>query len=105
MDQSTLNVQLLEAAAVGDLDLVQQLCDAGANVLCADTEGISCLMKAAENGHALMVEALLELGAPWNQLDNDNYCAGDCRHTTSTTSITCSTSNLSTQILLKHFFE
>lgn len=76
MDQSGLNVQLLQAAEAGSLELVQQLCDSGANVLCADTEGISCLMKAAENGHAQTVECLLQLGAPWNQLDNDGYCAG-----------------------------
>lgn len=80
MDQAGLNVQLLEASEAGSLDLVQQLFDAGANVLCADTEGISCLMKAAENGHAQTVECLLQLGAPWNQLDNDGYCAGKRQH-------------------------
>lgn len=35
-----------------------------------------CSRQAAEEGHAAVCEALLQGGCPWNQLDNDGYCAG-----------------------------
>lgn len=70
--------QLYEAAAAGDAAAVNILVDQGeADVMWADEEGTTALMKAAENGHQEVVQLLLDGGAPWNQQDNDGYCAGE----------------------------
>jgi ankyrin repeat protein len=70
--------QLYEAAAAGYAAAVKSLLDQGeTDVTWADDEGTTALMKAAENGHLEVVQLLLEGGAPWNQQDNDGYCAGE----------------------------
>lgn len=71
------NVQLLAACDEGDLAEVSRLIDEGADPAFQDAEGISGLMKAAENGHAEVVGMLLEAGAPWNAVDNEGYCVGE----------------------------
>ena len=35
------------------------------------------LMLACEGGHTEVVRSLLQAGAPWNELDNSNHCAGE----------------------------
>lgn len=62
-----LSVKLFQAAKAGDLDAVNEYIAAGANVAFQDHEGVSPLMTAAEEGHAEVVAALLQAGAPWNQ--------------------------------------
>lgn len=68
---------LYEAAAAGNAEEVSKLLDDGADVMWADAEGTTALMKAAENGHQAVVALLLEGGAPWNQQDSEGYCAGE----------------------------
>lgn len=71
--------QLLDAAVSGDVPSVKTLLEGGVDPTCHDSEGISALMKACENGHMDVVVALLQGGAPWNQQDHEGYCAGQCR--------------------------
>lgn len=71
-DLSALNHKLFAAAKGGDLAAVNDCIAAGANVACQDEEGVSSLMTAAEQGHAEVVAALLQEGAPWNQ--QVSYC-------------------------------
>ena len=42
-----------------------------------DRKGVTPLMLACEGGHVEVVRRLLAAGAPWNELDNDNHCAGE----------------------------
>ncbi len=63
----SLNKQLFNAAKAGDLQALNQSIESGANVTYKDEQGVTALMVAAEEGHAEVVAALLEAGAPWNQ--------------------------------------
>ena len=51
---------LYSAAQNGNLDIVEQLWDAGADVNVARKNGCSPLYIAAKNGHIRVIEALLE---------------------------------------------
>ncbi len=79
MAESSLDQQLMQAAAEGSADKINTLIGEGAETSYQDDEGTSPLMRAAENGHLDAVVALLEAGAPWNQQDNEGYCAGKQR--------------------------
>jgi ankyrin repeat protein len=69
--------ELGDAAAKGDVDRVQELLAAGADVAQVDEEqGMTPLMLAARHGHADVVRALLQAGAPWNALNPSGLCAG-----------------------------
>jgi protein arginine N-methyltransferase 2 len=79
---TTPNARLLDAAAKGDLELVERLIGDGepeeANPDCARPEdGATPLMLAAEGGHAAVVAALLQAGAAYNLLDHGGHCAGE----------------------------
>ncbi|KAG2430741.1 hypothetical protein HYH02_013580 [Chlamydomonas schloesseri] len=73
----SIEQQLLEAAAAGDLDEVTRLVSLEADVDYQDEGGVSPLMKAAEGGHTAVLAALLQAGAPWNAQDASGYCAGE----------------------------
>ncbi|EDQ87989.1 uncharacterized protein MONBRDRAFT_33022 [Monosiga brevicollis MX1] len=76
--QLAQNEELLHACAVGDLDDIGQLIKAGAESFYQrDSDGKSCLMAAAENGHLDAVQLLLQEGAPWNAVDRSARCAGE----------------------------
>ena len=69
--------ELCDAAAKGDVDRVQELLAAGADVAQVDEEqSMTPLMLAARHGHADVVRALLQAGAPWNALNPSGLCAG-----------------------------
>lgn len=69
--------ELGDAAAKGDVDRVQELLAAGADVAQVDEEqGMTPLMQAARHGHADVARALLQAGAPWNTLNPSGLCAG-----------------------------
>jgi hypothetical protein len=57
-----LNRALLHAAATNDLPSVQRLVAAGADVNTRDEEHRTPLMRAAERGHAAVVQFLLGKG-------------------------------------------
>lgn len=71
--------ELQRAAAEGSLERVQRLlANAGTDDVCEGNEdGMTPLMLAAQNGHAEVVRALLQAGAPWNALNPAGQCAGD----------------------------
>lgn len=68
---------LCEAARNGELERVNSLIAAGADVTYFDDEGLTPLMHAARNGCSEVVKALLDGGAPWNALSPSNLSAGD----------------------------
>lgn len=69
--------QLCEAAKNGDTERAKTLINAGADVSYFDSDGLTPLMHGARLGHAAVVRALLEAGAPWNALSPSNFSAGD----------------------------
>jgi protein arginine N-methyltransferase 2 len=73
----SINDQLMKAAEQGDVDTITMLCNAGAEHYYQEiVHGESVLQKAASHGHLAAVNALLELGAPWNAVDRQGRCAG-----------------------------
>lgn len=69
--------ELGDAAAKGDVDRVQELLAAGADVAQVDEQQcMTPLMLAARHGHADVVRALLQAGAPWNALNPSGLSAG-----------------------------
>lgn len=68
---------LCVAARNGELERVNSLIAAGADVTYFDAEGLTPLMHAAGNGCAEVLKALLDGGAPWNALSPSNVSAGD----------------------------
>ncbi|KAI4321065.1 hypothetical protein MLD38_034486 [Melastoma candidum] len=69
--------QLCAAAAAGKLARLKSLISGGADVTYFDAEGLTPLMHAAREGHANVINALLEASAPWNALSPSNLSAGD----------------------------
>lgn len=78
MPDRSLGEQLMLAAQHGDVDALKRILDQDTDIITyADAEeGVTPLMRAAEEGHAEAVAALLEGGCPWNALDHEGYCAG-----------------------------
>lgn len=72
-----VTLPICQAAAQGDLGVVQELLASGADPCCFDSRGCTPLMHAATQGHADVVRCLLDAGAPWNAVDSAGKCAGD----------------------------
>jgi len=70
-EQAELNEQLLNAAEEGDVNKVQELLTAGAEVNTVDEDGLAALHLAADNGHTAIVESLLKAGGKVNAADED----------------------------------
>jgi hypothetical protein len=76
-EPDSLEQRLMAAAAAGNVDDINALLQEGADPSYQDVaEGVSPLMRAAENGHLQAAVALLEGGAPWNAQDKEGYTAG-----------------------------
>jgi ankyrin repeat protein len=76
-DADTLREQLFAAATCGDVDAVRRLLAGGqvsANVA-EPASGNSVLMQAAGEGHAAVVDALLQAGARPDQADAEGWTA------------------------------
>eukprot|EP01059_Diplonema_ambulator_P021446 TRINITY_DN3562_c0_g1_i1.p1 TRINITY_DN3562_c0_g1~~TRINITY_DN3562_c0_g1_i1.p1 ORF type:complete len:1494 (+),score=451.06 TRINITY_DN3562_c0_g1_i1:64-4482(+) len=69
--------QLLQAAAVGDADLVLQLLSQGVNIDKTDSNGETALHIAARNGSAEVAEVLLTHGANTTIKSSEGRCATD----------------------------
>lgn len=65
-DKISLELELVEAAARGDLPLVTRLLENGVDANASDLEGHSALMKAAGEGHPEIVTLLIDRGADVN---------------------------------------
>lgn len=65
---------VLNAAHSGE-DALKQHLSTGANVDSRDDDGETPLMKAADDGHTAIVEALLKAGADVNAIDEDGQTA------------------------------
>ena len=67
--------ELWRVAESGDTDDLVRIFSSGALINARNKYGMTALMKAASNGHALMVRALLERGADPNLARNDKFTA------------------------------
>ena len=67
--------ELWRIAEAGEVDELGRVCSRGAHVNARNKHGMTALMRAARNGHALMVRALLERGADPNMVRNDKFTA------------------------------
>ncbi|WP_167496567.1 ankyrin repeat domain-containing protein [Desulfopila sp. IMCC35006] len=72
-----VTIDLLEAAARGDLTGVKNLLDQGADVNVKNKDGITALMLASADGYKDIVELLLTQGADVNGLNNNGETALD----------------------------
>ena len=70
-----LNLNLLRAAAQGDLDGVRQALESGINVNFQNRFGHTALMRAAENGRSEIVDLILEKEPDLNMTDQNNETA------------------------------
>jgi type IV protein arginine methyltransferase len=70
---------MIDACANGDMPFIQQM--VGENPLYFSEQdmetGLSPLMAASKAGHLLLVQELLNGGAPWNAIDRRGQCAGN----------------------------
>ena len=67
--ETDLNRELRLAAIIDDVDTVEKLLDAGANVNGPNQFGRTALMNAVENGNILTASVLLSRGANVNATD------------------------------------
>ena len=65
------------ARVATDGPLTRPRADASLPSVSQDRKGVTPLMLACEGGHVEVVRCLLAAGAPWNELDNENHCAGE----------------------------
>lgn len=74
-----LGKRLLAACKAGEEESVTKLLeeDKAPAYYQDPSDGMSCLMGAAQGGHEAIVGALLGAGAPWNALDRRGRCAGE----------------------------
>ena len=75
VDSVAVEQQLREAAKVGDIALVRNLLDKGANVNAKDRNGWTPLMRAAWPGQTEVARLLLEKGADINAKDHFGWTA------------------------------
>jgi ankyrin repeat protein len=71
-DEEKRNAKFVNIAAKGNLALIKNLLDKGANVNGRDEFDYTALMYAASCGHEKTVELLLNYGANINSKNNDN---------------------------------
>ncbi|CAK0751065.1 hypothetical protein CCP2SC5_1760004 [Azospirillaceae bacterium] len=74
---SALNEQLLDAASDGDLGLVKQLLNAGADPNHAGVRGSTPLILAAWKGHKSIIDVLLTMGAAADRVNEYGRTAAD----------------------------
>lgn len=72
---SSLNIQIIEAAREGNLPRVQDLLSRNANIEAKDAAGDTPLNEAARKGHYDIVVYLLSQGAQLESLNHDNKTA------------------------------
>jgi len=71
---------MMDTCSRGDFAAVQQIASNNGPLAVSQQDeatGASPLMAAAATGQGLIVEFLLEQGAPWNAVDRQGRCAGD----------------------------
>ena len=67
--------ELWRVAEIGDTDALAGILSRGIDINARNEHGMTALMRAAHNGHELMVRALLENGADPNITRNDRFTA------------------------------
>ncbi|MBQ9037217.1 MAG: ankyrin repeat domain-containing protein, partial [Erysipelotrichaceae bacterium] len=79
MDQ--LELKYLEAAAVGDVNVVKEALKAGVNVDAANEEKRTALMRCTRRGRKQVTQMLIDAGADVNAVDENNKTAlmGACK--------------------------
>ena len=75
LTQDQKDEQLLNAAEAGDLEEIQILLEAGANIDAVNLCGLTALIWAAENGHTDVVVQLIAAGANLESADEFGYTA------------------------------
>mgnify|MGYP005989237825 CR=1 FL=1 len=70
--QDNINKQLLVATFHNDSDRIQMLLDAGADINAKNKDGYTALIVAAEQGHLLLFDLLLNAGANVDAKENVN---------------------------------
>ena len=73
MDQKKLNNQLIEASKIGELDMVKQLTEKGADVNHPDNNGYTPLIFASRYEYWGIVKYLVSHGADVNHANNNGY--------------------------------
>ena len=64
-EEEQMSIELVLAAAAGNVQNVRELLDAGADINFADGHGNTPLLHACTGGHVEVVELLLERDADW----------------------------------------
>ncbi len=75
LTQDEKDEQLLNAAEAGDVEEIQILLEAGANIDAVNICGLTALIWAAENGHTDVVVQLIAAGANLESADEFGYTA------------------------------
>ena len=73
LEKTNLNIQ--DAAAIGDILRVKELLDKGAEVNLIDQDGFALIHHASINGRSKVINLLIKAGADINILDKDNLTA------------------------------
>ena len=76
---------LIEAAGLGQLQMVQRLIAAGVDLDAVDAHGMTAIMRAAMQDHVKVVELLMRHGADTSRRDHRNRTAFDVAEDTSST--------------------